>query len=326
MCRYCGRDLVDDVETKVRDRKNGTSDNKQNITHELPHLPSDYNPPADAIDLIYRVRLTQFRQGAWKQLFSGGAAYMAHKYKGKFSQADFARLEKELLEFAWQGCDQTPEGLSATLNKLAGKVRSSILSIKSMYREIATNDASNFLIFQIHRLYSRQSITDDLRVSVENLFQFALTNGPLSIQGTPSERLEKVDKGLGRPDREIHSDFRQFALKEAQQLIAKLGPNPTQYDFPVHMKGFIEDIDLIVQRIVSLAEQRFKGNDPVKKRFTGIISSTELEQTISEVVKDDPRYQKETGRSFVNIRVHDSLREKNYGLLADEFLRQQKLR
>ena len=92
------------------------------------------------------------------------------------------------------------------------------------------------------------------------------------------------------------------------------------------MKGFVDDIDPIVQQIESLVAQRYKGNDPVKNRFTGIISLTELEEAISEVVKDDPRYQKNTGRSFINIGVEKNLRDKNYAILDDEFLRQQKLR
>ena len=141
VCRYCGRDLVDDVASKVKARTKTTFDSEQNVTHEWPHLPSDYNPPANHIDSIYQARLTQFKQGAWTQLFSGGAAYMPHKFGGKFSQADFACVEQELLVSAWQSCDQTPEGLRATVIDLAGKTKSSILSTKSMYREMATHDA-----------------------------------------------------------------------------------------------------------------------------------------------------------------------------------------
>jgi len=329
VCRYCGRDLVEDVESKVKARTGTTSDSEQNITHELPLLPSDYNPPTDYIDALYQARLTQFKQGAWAQLFSGGITYMPHKFHkfgGKFSQADFARVEQELLESAWQSSDQTPEGLRAAVIALASKAKSSILSTKSMYREMATHDARDWLTGQIDEQYSGPSISKRLRASVEVLFQFALTKGPFSTLGTPGERLENIEKALTRPDREMPPDYREFALKEAKRLIAKFGPNPTQYVSPVYMKGFIEDIDSIVQQIVSLVAQRYKGNDPVKDRFTGLISSTELEQSISEVVKDDPRYQKNTGRSFVNIRVNKILTENNYALFTDEFLRQQKLR
>ena len=233
VCRYCNRDLVDDVESKVKAKTKTSLDSEQNITHELPHLPSDYNPPAEYIESIYRARLTQFKQGAWTQLFSGGASYMPHKYGGKFSQADCARVEQELLESAWQSCDQTPEDLRANVIKLAGKVKSSILSIKSMYREMATLDARDWLIGQIEKQYSRSSIGERLRASVEVLFQFALSKGRFSTDGTPSERLENIDKALIRPDREIPLDCREFALREAKQLIAKIGVPIQRNMFPL---------------------------------------------------------------------------------------------
>jgi hypothetical protein len=235
-------------------------------------------------------------------------------------------VEQDLLKSAWQSCDQTPEGLRATVVDLASKVKSSILSVNSMYREMATRDACDWLTGQITRQYSRQSIGKILRASVEVLFQFALTKGRFSVGGTPSERLDNIDKALSRPDREIPPDCWEFALKEAKQLIAKLGPNPTQYVSPVEMKGFMDDIDPIVQQVVSLVEKRYKGNDPVKDGFTGIISYKELEQAISEVVKDDPRYQKNTGGVFIQRDVHDILRENNYAVFTDEDLRQYKLK
>ena len=88
----------------------------------------------------------------------------------------------------------------------------------------------------------------------------------------------------------------------------------------------MEDLDSVVQQVVSIIEQRFKGTDPKKNRWVGLVSYTELHQVISGVVKDDKRYNNTGGHAFISTRVTDALNKKNYALFTDEFLNEQKLR
>lgn len=326
VCRYCGRDLVDDVESRVKAAAKQTPNNKPPVTYELPELPTDYQPPETYINAIYQNRVAEFEKGAWVELLGGPKGYMPHKYMGKFSPVEFAHLEQELLESAWQECDHTPEGLRTKLIELTSKVKSSIFSSKSMYRELATHDACNWLNGQLDLKYSRNVINQSLRYAIQGLFRFALTTGPLSRDVSPIQRLEEIDKDWRHPDRQIPQEYRELALTEAKKLVANLGEHPTQYMSPVNQKDFMDDLDTVVQKVVSLIEQRFKGTDPMKNRWTGLVCYTELDQAISEVVNDDTRYQKKSGQVFVYNGVAEILKKKNYGLFTDEFLREHKLR
>ena len=327
VCRYCGRDLVEDVENRVKAAAKPTPDTESAITNELPKLPADYKPPEKYINAIYQIRLSEFKEGGWRQLLGGPTGYMDFKYRGKLSPAELVRLEKELLKSAWKECDQTPEGLDTKLLELSSRVKTSYLSPKSMYRAMATHDACTWLIAQLESRYLRNSVIRTLSRAVEGLFRHALTTGPLSMDIPPIQRLEKIDEFWLYSDyKTIPQEYREPALSEAKKLIANLGEHPTQYLSPLFQKGFFDDLDPIVQKVVSLIEQRFKGTDPMKNRWVGLVSYTDLDQAISEVVKDDIRYQNTGGHATVWGRTKDILEKKKYAFFADEFLRKQKLR
>src|SRR5688572_14433469 len=97
VCRYCGRDLVDDVEGKAKIKAKTKRSGVPNITHELPGLPSEYRPPAGHVDSIYAARLAKFKEGEWAQLLSDGAGYIRSHFGGKFSKAAYIQVEQELL-------------------------------------------------------------------------------------------------------------------------------------------------------------------------------------------------------------------------------------
>lgn len=184
VCRYCGRDLVEDVERRMKAVVKPSPDNGPSFTNELPKLPAEYIPSEKYIDVIYQNKVDYFKKSGWTQLLGGlPRSYMNcmnPKYAGKFSPTEFARVEQELLESAWKECDHTPEGLQVKLLELTSKVKSSIFSTKSMYRSMATYDSYHWLIGQLYQ-YLRKNISETLRLDVQQLYQFALTAKPRNV-------------------------------------------------------------------------------------------------------------------------------------------------
>ena len=83
VCRYCGRDLVPNVDEVVGSRSQSDQDASIKTTKKL-EFPSNYIPPEADIEKLYKAKMEKFQQGDWKLLaFPPSGGYIACHYNNR---------------------------------------------------------------------------------------------------------------------------------------------------------------------------------------------------------------------------------------------------
>ena len=83
VCRYCGRNLVPNVDEVVGSRSQSDQDASFKTTKKL-EFPSNYIPPEADIEKLYKAKMDKFQQGDWKLLaFPPSGGYIACHYNNR---------------------------------------------------------------------------------------------------------------------------------------------------------------------------------------------------------------------------------------------------
>jgi hypothetical protein len=313
VCRYCGRDLVSNVDEVVSSRLKSDQAVSFTTTKKLK-FPSNYIPPAYDIEKLQKAKMEKFRQGDWKLLaFPPSGGYAARHYNNKLTEQEFAKLKDDILTWAWENSDKTIEDLKKKINISADRIKASFFSIKSQYMEIAAQKAREWLLSGIPE-YSGGNVWSNYRHFVENLFTYALTqppSGSKNINLSPLERLEKIDQDpVFNYAYKIPEEFFDLVLAEAKKLIMALGKNPPSYVPVFERPGLLDDMERLAVKLADEIDMKHKKMPP-KSPERGIVYREEIETVIKSAVKDDPKYD-DDARSWLYTKTQHEIRQRGY--------------
>ena len=291
VCRYCGRDLVPNVDQVVSSRSQSNQDISTKTTNKL-EFPSSYIPPASDIEKLYKAKMEKFQQGDWKLLASPpSGGYTARHYNDKLTQQEFAKLKEDILTWAWENSDKTQEDLKKKITISADRIKGSIFSTKSQYMEIAAQKAKDWLLSGIPQ-YSSSSVSSNYRSFVEKLFTCALTKPPTDSKSStlsPLDRLVKIEGPMLNYTKEIPDEYYTLVLEEAKKLISDLGENPPLYIPVWERPGLLDEIEKLAAKLADEIDINHKKMSP-KSPERDLVFGEEIEAVIKNAVKDDPKY------------------------------------
>lgn len=313
VCRYCGRDLVPNVDEVVNSRSKSDQEVSFTTTKKL-EFPSNYIPPASDIEKLYKAKMENFQQGDWKLLaFPPSGGYIARHYNNRLTEQEYAKLKEDILTWAWENSDKTLEDLKKKINIRAETVKGSVFSIKSQYVEIAAQNAKDWLMAGIPA-YSSGSVWSTYRSFVEKLFRYALTKPPSASKRStlsPLERLEKIDQDpLFNYTNEIPEEFFDLVLAEAKKLIAALGENPPSHVPVWERPGLLDDMERLVTKLAIQIDALHKKS-PSDSVARMMVYSEEIEAIVIDAVKGESRYD-DSVQDLLIIKVQHEIRQRGY--------------
>lgn len=316
-CRYCKHDLPPPINQPHREQNA-----QQGIPtpHTAKFLRARYAPPEQHIDNIYASELAILKQEKWKQII---LPYIGITPSGS-DPKKYIKLLEEILTEAWRKGDQTPEGalkwvenFEVTRSPIQG-----IFSNKHSLEAIKASQVAHMIFVKYTKRAFREKYLDYLE---------RLVNSTVENSHTNQAALKRLSSEAELYDNEIPSNIRPYVYDEARKHIESSELTGKEYIMPVYLrKGFYENLEAVQDKIVSLVENRFRGN--ISKQHSqqlnciGILSQQEYDLILDEVIGHDIRYNDERGRTFVSLRAGAKLKEKRYEIFSEEFIIQYKLR
>jgi hypothetical protein len=295
-CRYCRRDLS--ISQKNID---SVKPNKLDIAK----IASGYDPPKQIIDTIYQKVLEELKQGGWKQ--AEKVTFFPHSIK---NPKIYIKYLSELNEKAWNEGGENPEDVYIWLCQYIN----SLGSTKSIFFK---NPMEMIRAAQkLEGFYSGRSRNDVKQSFISHLNSFI----KMIIESSNSK--EDLNSKINT-ENYLHQDlpisFLPYIIEEARKLLKDIEITGENYVIPIAKReGFFNDIDNILEKVLVYIENRYKGNDPHKGGFKGILTEDEFREAIQLVTKNDQRYDDELGYSFIAIRVRDKLKYKGYVIYDKE--------